>query len=218
MEAYTTMDVKDFDRIEYFQYFMRTGTTIELTVKIDVTAAVGKCKNESIHFQSYILFKLYEVVNTIKNFRYDIVNGKLVEWKSVVPTFSSFNNSTKLFSTLYADMADNYAEFDIRYKEAIAKYANAHAIVPQGNLPQNVFNVSCIPWLHFEHFSSNASIQEHQIVKMITLGKYKESGGRLICPFTLQVSHAIADGYHASLFFEKLQAALDAACIQQSSV
>ncbi len=75
--------------------------------------------------------------------------------------------------------------------------------MPQGELPPNVFNVSCIPWLHFEHFSSNSKPIENKIVKIITLGKYEQADTRYI--FTLQASHAIADGYHAYLFFEKLQ-------------
>ena len=77
--------------------------------------------------------------------------------------------------------------------------------MPQGELPPNVFNVFCIPWLHFEHFSSNSKPIENKIVKIITLGKYEQADTRYILPVTLQASHAIADGYHAYLFFEKLQ-------------
>ena len=77
--------------------------------------------------------------------------------------------------------------------------------MPQGELPPNVFNVSCIPWLHLEHFTSNSKPIENKRVKKITLGKYEQADTRYILPVTLQASHAIADGYHAYLFFEKLQ-------------
>lgn len=209
METYKVIDMEHFDRADYFQYFMSVGTTIELTAKIDVTTALKICRRDSINFQSYLLFKLCNVMNAIKNFRYDTVDGTPIEWAKIVPTFSSFNQNTQLFSTLYADMQDHYIDYDQHYKETVKKYADSHTIVPQGNLPPNVFNVSCIPWLHFDHFSSNSKMPEHHIVKMITLGKYVKTEERFLCPLTIQVSHAIADGYHVSLFFEKLQEELE---------
>lgn len=106
-------------------------------------------------------------------------------------------------------MKENYFDFDIQYKKTVEKYADSNTIVPQRDLPSNVFNVSCIPWLHFEHFSSNSKMQGNQIVKMITLGKYIKINEKFICPLTIQVSHAIVDGYHVSLLFEKLQEELD---------
>ncbi|MBT9776374.1 chloramphenicol acetyltransferase [Clostridium sp. MCC353] len=209
METYRFIDTETFDRAGYFHYFMSKGTTIEFTAKIDVTSAVRKCKGESVNFQSYLLFKLYQVVNTIENFKYDIVEGRLAAWEKIVPTFSSFSQKTKLFFTLYADMKESYSEFDREYKKTVANYADSNTIVPQGDLPPNIFNVSCIPWLHFEHFSSNSKLGETQIIKMITLGKYEDINGKYMCPFTVQVSHAIADGYHVSLLFEKLQKELN---------
>ena len=37
MELYKKIDMINFDRAEYFQYFMSVGTTIEFTVKVDYT-------------------------------------------------------------------------------------------------------------------------------------------------------------------------------------
>lgn len=96
--------------------------------------------------------------------------------------------------------------------EHIVKYMLAYdGIAPLEILPQNVFNVSCVPWLHFEHFSSNTSNGDNKIIKMITLGKYAEINGRFLLPLTIQVSHAIVDGYHISLFFNRLQEELNIA-------
>lgn len=205
MEAYRAIDMERFERIDYFRYFMGTGTVIDLTAKVDVTAAVEACREQSVGFQPLMLFKLAKAMNAIENFRYDMVDGAPVVWDKVVPTFSSFNQETKLFFTLYADMADDLREYDANYRRAVKEHAHARTIVPQGSVPSNAFNVSCIPWLHFDHFSSTFTPAENQIVKMVTLGKYEASGGRLLCPMTVQVSHAIADGYHVALLFEKLQ-------------
>lgn len=205
MKSYKIIDMEEFDRADYFQYFMSVGTTIQFTMKIDVTNAVQKCYQESISFHAYTVFKIYKAMNSIQNFRYDILDGNVVEWEKIIPTFSSFNKKSKLFFTLCEEPMESYIEFDKRYKSVTAKYADSNTIVPQMDLPLNIFNISCIPWMHFEHYSSNSKTQENKITKMITFGKYEEINSKLVMPITIQISHAIADGYHVSMFFKNLQ-------------
>lgn len=209
MERYEIIDVDQLDRADYFYYFMSVGTTIEFTVKMDVTKVVDKCHKDHLNFQAILLYRLYKAINQVDNFKYDVLDGKLIKWNKIVPTFSSINKESKLFFTLYADMQENENDFNEVYKETIHKYETSQTIVPQGQLPANVFNVSCIPWLHFEHFSSNSKSMENNIVKMITVGQYEKVHNSYILPITLQVSHAIVDGYHVSLFFEKLKIELN---------
>ena len=209
MEKYELIDLQRLNRADYFHYFMSVGTTIEFTAKVDVTEVLKKCKKETLNFQAVMLYRLYKAINVIENFKYDILNDKLIKWNKIVPTFSSMNKDTRLFCTLYAEMQEDCDDYNVQYKEIVEKYANSTTIVPQGELPANIFNVSCIPWLHFEHFSSNSKSLENKIVKMITLGKYEQVNDRYILPITLQVSHAIADGYHVALFFEKFQEELN---------
>lgn len=206
MEKYELIDMQKFDRADYFNYFMSMGTTIEFTAKVDVTKVIEKCKNDTLNFQAVILYHLYKVVNTIDNFKFDVLEDKLIKWDKIVPTFSSINKKSNLFFTLYADMQENCADYNEQYQKTVENYADSTTIVPQGNLPGNVFNVSCIPWLHFEHFSSNSKTIENQVIKMITLGKYEQqTDGNFVLPLTIQISHAIADGYHVALFFNQLQ-------------
>lgn len=205
MEKYELVNMQTLDRADYFHYFMNVGTTIEFTVKIDATKVIKRCHTEHLNFQAIMLHRFYKAINKIDNFKYDLYDDKLIKWDKIVPTFSSMNKDSKLFFTLYADMQENEIDFNEIYKDTVKQYSTSTVIVPQGELPANVFNVSCIPWLHFEHFSSNSKSMEHRIVKMITVGKYEQVASCYMIPITLQVSHSIADGYHVSMFFEKLQ-------------
>lgn len=206
MEKYELIDMQKFDRADYFNYFMSMGTTIEFTAKVDVTKVIEKCKHDTLNFQAVILYHLYKVVNTIDNFKFDVLEDTLIKWDKIVPTFSSMNKKSNLFFTLYADMQENCVDYNEQYQKTVENYADSTTIVPQGNLPGNVFNVSCIPWLHFEHFSSNSKTIENKVIKMITLGKYEQqTDGHFVLPLTVQISHAIADGYHVALFFNQLQ-------------
>lgn len=209
MEKYELIDMQKFDRADYFYYFMGVGTTIEFTAKIDVTKMIERCINDSLNFQAVMLYQLYKAINTIENFKYDVLEGNLIKRDKIVPTFSSMNKNSKLFFILYADMQETCVEYNEQYRKIVEEYANSTTIVPQGTLPENIFNVSCIPWLHFEHFSSNSKTMENKVAKMITFGKYEKIDGCFVLPLTIQISHAIADGYHVALFFEKLQEELN---------
>lgn len=95
---------------------MSVGTTIEITVKIDVTYAVQKCKSESISFYSFTIFNISKVLNSITNFKYGIHKESLVEWSKIIPTFTNFNKSNNTFFTLWEEPKDDYIEFDRQYK------------------------------------------------------------------------------------------------------
>lgn len=86
MELYKKIDMNNFDRAEYFQYFMSVGTTIEFTVKVDITKTLEKSREENTHLQSRLLFQLYKILNSIENFKYDILDGNLIIWEKIVPT------------------------------------------------------------------------------------------------------------------------------------
>lgn len=209
MATYKKIKMNELPRAQYFHYFMGVGTTIEFTAKVDITATLKESKKQNTHLQSLLLFQLTEVLNSIENFRYDLLNGELIVWDQIVPTFLAFNDQTKLFFTLYAEMKNHYSDFEAEYAQTVKQYSGLNEIVPQGSLPKNVFNVSSIPWLHYEHFSSSNAHGNNKIIKMITLGKYEKENNKWMLPVTIQVSHAIVDGYHVSLFYKRLQERLN---------
>ncbi|AFS77782.1 chloramphenicol acetyltransferase Cat [Gottschalkia acidurici 9a] len=210
MEEYKVVDLKKFSRSEYYEYFMAVGTTFEMTVKIDVTKAVKKCKGEALSFYSYSIFNLTKAVNTIQNFKYDILNGQLIEWDKIIPTFTNFNQETKMFYTLWLDDMPDYQTFDKQFKKTVQTYSSSTGISPMVEIPSNVFNISSIPWTHFEQFSSNTSKIDDNLKPMITTGKYEEIDSKLLLPVTIKVHHATVDGYHVAMFFEQFQKEMNA--------
>lgn len=201
MTTYQVIDLESFPRRNY-EYFMAIDTTFEMTVKIDVNRAVKKCKDESISFYAYSIFNLTKSINKIPNLRYD---KQLVEWKELVPTFTVFNQETELFYSLWLEGLTDYKSVDREYKKLIKDYANTTDIAPMGAVPPNVVNISSIPWMHFEHFSSHSEAIKNNLTPMITIGKYEKVGSQLLMPVNIKVHHATVDGYHVSLFFEILQ-------------
>lgn len=153
---------------------MHSNNLIEVTVKLDVTNMIKKVKAENLSFQSYLLYCLSKAINKIDNFKYDLVDGELIQWDNIIPTFSAFNEQSKLFYTLCVEMQETYIDFDASYKQTLKQYKDSKTIIPQKTLPANVFNVSVIPGFKFEHFSSNFMMEENTIYKMLTVGNTKK--------------------------------------------
>jgi len=94
-----------------------------------------------------------------------------------------------------------YKSVDREYKKLIKDYANTTDIAPMRAVPPNVVNISSIPWIYFEHFSSHQGAIKNNLTPMITSGKYEKVGSQLLMPVNIKVHHATVDGYHVSLFF-----------------
>ena len=56
---------------------------MELYKKIDITKTLEKSREENTHLQSRLLFQLYKILNSIENFKYDILDGNLIIWEKI---------------------------------------------------------------------------------------------------------------------------------------
>ncbi|MGO2083051.1 CatA-like O-acetyltransferase [Vagococcus sp.] len=205
MNNYKKIKIDHFERAMYYDYFMSVGTTLDVTSKVDVTHALKKCKKEALSFYGYSIYCLTKVVNSIENMRYDLLDDELILWDKITPSFTSFNEQTKLFHALWIECEGDYLNFDKEFKALVEHYKNANHISPISNEPANLFNISTIPWLAFESISANNKFSPVTLHPMISTGKYQEIQGKISMPVNLKVHHATMDGYHIALFFEKLQ-------------
>lgn len=70
--------------------------------------------------------------------------------------------------------------------------------------------MSCIPWIHYTHFVRTVEHGGKDNIPRISWGKYiQDKDGKMIMPFSVQVHHALMDGYHVGMYFEKMEAWLD---------
>jgi chloramphenicol O-acetyltransferase type A len=68
---------------------------------------------------------------------------------------------------------------------------------------------SVIPWVSFTSFKHANSGDNRQTVPRMVFGKMFEEGGRRLMPFSVEVHHALMDGYHVGRYFEVFQEKLD---------
>ena len=73
-----------------------------------------------------------------------------------------------------------------------------------------ILYMSCIPWIHYTHFVRTVEHGGKDNIPRISWGKYlRDKEGKMTMPFSVQVHHALMDGYHVGMYFEKMEAWLD---------
>ena len=76
-------------------------------------------------------------------------------------------------------------------------------------MPPNTFDVSCLPWVRYRSFDMHIFDSGTYLAPVVTWGKYAREGARTVLPVSLNIHHAVADGFHLSRFFLELQELLD---------
>ncbi len=90
----------------------------------------------------------------------------------------------------------------LRILETIANVLN---FMPKTGEPANTINVSSIPWVNFTGFNLNIYNDATYLIPIFTLGKYFQQDNKILLPMSVQVHHAVCDGYHTSRFFNEAQ-------------
>ncbi len=199
---YTVIDQRTWKRREHFAHYLtEVPCTYSMTVKLDITAI-----REGGHkLYPAMLYLLTKTVNRHEPFRMALrENDQLVCYDSMEPCYTIFHQASETFSNIWTAYTEDYDLFCRRYEEDKRQYGDAEGFLTKPNLPENSFTVSMMPWTSFESFQVNTPHFRY-LIPIFTMGRYWEEGGRWHLPLSMQVHHAVCDGFHACRFLDDLQ-------------
>jgi chloramphenicol O-acetyltransferase type A len=205
------IDTETWERKAHFEFFYRADyPQFNVCMNLDISKFISFVKEKELPFYFAMMFAVMKTVNTIADFRYRIRSGKVVLHDKVHPSFTYLNSKEQsgLFKLVIVDMADNIFDFALNAGEAARnqkEYFPPEALTGRDDL----IYITCLPWISFTHTSHTISLNRDDSVPRISWGKYFKDGDRLLLPFSVQVNHAVADGYQVGLLVEKLQNYLD---------
>lgn len=205
--VFNLIDIENWDRKEYYEHYLNNvKCTYSMTSNIDITGLLAKLKDNNLKIYPALIYMAAKVVNSHEEFRTCLdENGNPGYWESMNPCFTIFQSDSKSFTNIWTPFSEDFRAFYNNYIDDINKYGNIKKFDAKGNEPENTFNISCIPWTSFTGFNLNIYTEGTYLLPIITYGKYFEQEGKVLLPLSLQVHHAICDGYHASKFFTEMQ-------------
>lgn len=199
------IDMETYPRREHFEHFLgRVPCTYSATVQIDVTRLRAALKRNGVRAYPAQIFMLTTAANRFAEFRMSLdEEHRLGCWERVSPMYTVFSRETTTFSGIWTPYEEDFASFYRACIGDIERYGTG-AFTPQADQPENLINVSSIPWVEFSAFNLNL-VPGDYLLPIFTIGKYIERNGATLMPLATQVHHAVCDGYHLGLFVEYVE-------------
>lgn len=205
------IDIDSWKRKEHFNFFYRMDyPQYNVCMNIDITNFLRFTREHNLSFYYAMIYAVMDVANQSENFRYRIRDGKVVLHNCLHPSFT--DNSTvsgdDLFKFVTVDMCDNLFDF-VEQTKAISKRQTEYLPMDKVIGRDDFIFITCVPWISFTHLSHTITINRNDSVPKISWGKYFSEGDKVLMPFSVQVHHALADGYHVGKYVNDLQKYLD---------
>ena len=202
---YKMVDFSTWPRGDLFRFYMdHMRVVMSLTVDVNVTPLVRFVKKNGMKFYPTMIWVVSRVINSHEEFKYGWdADGNLIRWDLISPSYAHFHPEDGNFTKLVTPYGKDLTEFHTRFLEDREKYRDLRAVV-EGQ-PANHFDVSCLPWVRYRHFDVHVFDQGDFLAPVVTWGKYEAEGDKLVMPLTMNIHHAVADGFHLSRFFADVQ-------------
>ena len=207
---FNLIDTQNWSRQKSYNHFSKElPCTYSMTVNLDITKFLCVVNKSSLSFFPTLLYGMTTVVNEHNEFRIDLdQHGNLGFYSSSNPYYTIFHEKEESFTNVWTEYHPDLHVFLKNYKEDMLIYKdNPHKSKPLNN--NNIFNVSCIPWVSFTGFNLNLQKGYNYFLPIFTIGKYYTEGEKTLLPFAIQVHHAVCDGFHTARFVNELQLWLD---------
>ena len=185
----------------YFFYKNFDDPRFNLVADIDVTQLYQQCKTHGKSFFLACLFHAIRVTNELEAFRYRLVNDSLRLYDKINGASTIFLED-QTFRFVLFEHQKSLETFLEKGTEAIENEKKRTQLIPQNFL--NLIHYSVVPWVSFRSLKHAQSKELNPSVPKIVFGKFYKENNRLKMPVSVEVHHALMDGFHLGQFFEAM--------------
>lgn len=199
------INIENWERKNQFEFFKNyEDPFFNITATLDVTVLYNHCKQHKMSFFLASLYVANQAMNQIPAFKLRLKNDKIIEF-SKIHIDSTVLNEDNTFSFCHFETFPTLFEFMKNGTEILSDHRNG--IEDDSHVYDlDVAHSTSIPWVSITGFKHARNGNEKHIgIPKIVFGKYFEDNNRKIMPFSVEVHHALMDGIHVGLLFEKMQ-------------
>lgn len=202
------IDIATWERKEVFEFFSGfSDPYFGLTAPVDVTKMMKHAKKEGKSVFALYLHACMKAINSIENFKYRVIDNQVHVFETInASTTILRENKTFGFSFIHFD--SNFEAFQKNIHAEKERIQNSTNLFPPVNSLDCVY-CSAIPWVNFTGHKEPVLGKEMETVPKLAYSKITKENGKYSMTVSLDVNHALIDGYHASLFFTRFQEFLD---------
>lgn len=201
------IDTNSWKRKPYFDhYFNQIRCTYSITINIDITNVLSFKDRNKIKLYPLLIYVISKAVNKYEEFRTAINDrGEIGVWETLSPCYTVFHKDSESFSNIWTEWNDDLNLFLSNFEQDSKRFGQIDRIDAKPNTPANVFPISSLPWTTFTGFNLNIFADGTYLLPIFTYGKYFKDGNRYLIPLSIQVHHAVCDGFHVSRLINEIQ-------------
>ncbi len=201
------IDTSSWKRKPYFDhYFNQIRCTYSITVNIDITNVLSFKDRNKVKLYPLLIYVISKAVNKYEEFRTAINDrGEIGIWETLSPCYTVFHKDSESFSNIWTEWNDDLNLFLSNFEQDSKRFGQIDRIDAKPNTPANVFPISSLPWTTFTGFNLNIFADGTYLLPIFTYGKYFKDGNRYLIPLSIQVHHAVCDGFHVSRLINEIQ-------------
>ena len=189
------IDMEKDPRREQFQLFSGYSFPYAgVTVQLDVTALELRLRAEHKPIFLTMLYVIHRAVNRVPELRRRIEDGQVVEYDECPVSFTEMK----------PDGSYAYCRLEAAARQGGTIETDRRAESP------SIF-ASCLPWLNYTSLTHPACTPADSNVR-ISWGQLFMRCGMTQLSVSIQVHHALADGWHIAQFYRALEEEIAALC------
>lgn len=201
------IDMERWPRRETYAHFMRADCSYSLTRQLCITAFYRYIRERGVRFFPAFTWAVMRAVNRRQEFRMGLdEQGRPGFYDKLNPEYTVFDPASERMESLNTAYCEDFAAFYAAMLWDIEHWRREGAHTPAR---EDVVLLSCIPWFSYTDISLQMKSSQFFLRPMFLWGRFSQQDGAVVLPFTLQVHHAAADGYHCHLFFEELRQVIE---------
>ncbi len=201
----------DQDTWEREGHFVKYSTYvfpyINIGTDMDVTGLYRFAKENGLSFYCAMMHTAVRAALEIKNFSYRVVDGQPMLCERLDPDFTHMAPGSEDFLVIRGEYREDILDFcrDTEEKMHLAETDGRQKLVrPEGS--DEILYITCVPWVKYTHFIRTIENSATDFTPRLSWGKYEmNENGHLMMPFSVQVHHALMDGYHVGKYVQRVQ-------------
>jgi chloramphenicol O-acetyltransferase type A len=198
-------DVENWIRKPQYEFFKTyEDPFFNITSTIDVLNLYTFCKKQKLSFSLACIYVAIKCINEIPEFKLRICNNEVYLFDNV-NIGSTVLNDNHTFSFCYFENQTTIFDFDMHGKQVIENHKKGLSFEPKES-QLGLIHCSTLPWISFTGLKhARKGDEAGQGIPKIMFGKVFEDNNSKKIPFSVEVHHALMDGYHVAQLFDKMQ-------------
>ncbi|NEU04904.1 chloramphenicol acetyltransferase [Clostridium senegalense] len=202
------LNIDQWKRKKQYEHFKNLDYPhISVCANIDITNFYNYIKTKRRPFFISFVYVVTKTANLINEFKYRVRDEKVIVHDVVSPSFTIMNDD-EVFNFCPVEFSEDFNEFVSKGTNEINRRKKFVDLKDEPNRDDFLF-ITSIPWVSFTSMSHPIHMSPVDTIPRIAWGKYFKENEKIKMPLSIQAHHALVDGVHIGMYFEKIQQILN---------